>query len=69
VIAHPEQLVRAFSGEWWLLVVRAAFALFLGAGFRFWAEMEMDDLQYGLDHGLASSNSRPDTNEHRRTRP
>jgi len=52
VIVHPEHLVQAFSGNWWGLVVRAAFTTILGAGFRFWAEMEMDDLQYGLDHGL-----------------
>ncbi|MGN6373190.1 MAG: hypothetical protein ACTHM1_09400 [Solirubrobacteraceae bacterium] len=51
VISHPEHLVRAFAGEWWGLVVRAVVTTFLGAGFRYVVEMEMDDLQYGLDHG------------------
>jgi hypothetical protein len=59
VIVHPEHLVKAFSDDWWALVGRAVFATIIGAGFRFVVEMEMDDLQYGLDHGLGVKQLRP----------
>jgi hypothetical protein len=51
-VGPPEHVVKAFSSGWWSLVVRAVMTTFFGAGFRFFAEMEMDDLQFGLDHGL-----------------
>lgn len=52
VVEHPAHTVLAFSSSWWGLVGRAVIATVFGAGFRFFAEMEIDDLQFGLDHGL-----------------
>lgn len=50
VVIHPNHLVHAFSNEWWQLFGRAVIATVFGAAFRFWAEMEIDDLEFGLDH-------------------
>jgi hypothetical protein len=53
-IARPEHAAKGFSGDWWQLLGQAAFTTFIGAALRYWAEMEIDDLQYGFDHGVAT---------------
>ena len=56
-IAGPRHAAKGFSGGWWQLVGQAAFTTFIGAALRYWAEMEIDDLQYGFDQGMATVQS------------
>lgn len=53
-IVRPEHAAKGFSGGWWELLGQAVFTTFIGAALRYWAEMEIDDLQYGFDHGMAT---------------
>jgi hypothetical protein len=54
LIAHPQHTIIAFTDYWWSLFVRAVITVIIGCFFRFSAELEIDDLQYGLDHDMAA---------------
>lgn len=54
LFSHPSHKVLAFSGFWWSLVVTALITIIIGATFRYLAELEIEDLQYGFDHGTAT---------------
>jgi hypothetical protein len=55
ILIHPMYTIVAFTSQWWGLVIRAVITTFFGAAFRFWAEMEIDDLEFGLEHEVRSN--------------
>jgi len=51
-ISAPEHAAKGFSAGWWELFAQATVATVIGAVLRYFCEMEIDDFQYGFDHGL-----------------